>query len=238
MSNSLKPLVSVVIPTYNRYKYLLRAIDSIRKQTYLNEGGNIEIIVVNDKSTDKQYYDMKEEENLKIIHLEKNTKELFGYACAGYGRTIGVNNSNGKYIAFLDDDDWWVPEKIEKQVKVLEENKDIKFCCTDGFSWKNGGIACIYNKEGHWEYLKNKMKLDTSFPSVWTKDFLQIHNTVVTSSVMCTKELLTIIKGFNIIKNGQEDYDCWLRCLDNTNAYYIDDPLFFYDTHHGDGQNY
>ena len=76
MSNSLKPLVSVVIPTYNRYKYLLRAIDSIRKQTYLNEGGNIEIIVVNDKSTDKQYYDMKEEENLKIIHLEKNTKEL------------------------------------------------------------------------------------------------------------------------------------------------------------------
>ena len=233
-----KPLISVVIPTYNRYKYLLRAIESVNQQSYINNGGKIEIIVVNDKSTDKEYYSMKEDKNLKIIHLEKNTKELFGYACAGYVRNIGIQSSSGKYIAFLDDDDWWVPEKIEKQVEILEQNENIEFCCTDGFLWKNGDVDCIYNKEGHWEYLKNKMKLDTSFPTIWTKQFLLIHNTVITSSVLVSKNILNKINNMKNIRNGEEDYDCWLRVFDYTDIYYLDEPLFYYDCHHGDGQLY
>ena len=96
--------VSVIIPTYNRFKYLLNTIKSVKAQTYLN----IEIIVVNDKSIQKEYYDYDwESNNIKIIHLEKNSKEIFGYACAGFVRNKGIELSSGKYIAFCDDDDIW-----------------------------------------------------------------------------------------------------------------------------------
>jgi glycosyltransferase involved in cell wall biosynthesis len=71
--------VSVVIPTYNRFKYALNAIKSVKEQTY----ANIEIIVVNDRSTQDEYYEYEWETNgVTMLHLEKNTKTVFGYACA------------------------------------------------------------------------------------------------------------------------------------------------------------
>ena len=86
--------VSVIIPTYNRFKYLLNTIKSVKEQSY----PNIEIIVVNDKSIQKEYYDYDwESNNIKMIHLEKNSKEIFGYPCAGYVRNKGIELSSGKY---------------------------------------------------------------------------------------------------------------------------------------------
>jgi len=76
--------VSVIIPTFNRFKFVLNAINSIKSQTYTN----IEIIVVNDCSTEKEYYEYNWDIN--IIHLDKNTKEIFGYASPGYVRNKGI----------------------------------------------------------------------------------------------------------------------------------------------------
>ena len=120
--------VSVIIPTYNRFKYLLNTIKSVKEQTY----PNIEIIVVNDKSIQKEYYDYDwESNNIKMIHLEKNSKEIFGYPCAGYVRNKGIELSSGKYIAFCDDDDIWFPNKIEIQLKAMRET-GCKMSSTDG----------------------------------------------------------------------------------------------------------
>ena len=112
--------VSVIIPTYNRFQYLLNTIKSVKGQTY----SNIEIIVVNDRSTQNEYYDYDwEKNNITIIHLAKNSKEVFGYACAGgYQRNFGIKISTGKYIAFCDDDDIWFPNKIELQIKAMKKN--------------------------------------------------------------------------------------------------------------------
>jgi teichuronic acid biosynthesis glycosyltransferase TuaG len=110
--------VSVVIPTYNRFKYLLNTINSVKQQTYKN----IEIIVVNDCSTEKEYYEYNWEiNNITIIHLKKNSKDVFGYACLGLSRNYGIKKSTGKYIAFCDDDDIWFPEKIEQQLKAMND---------------------------------------------------------------------------------------------------------------------
>ena len=101
-------LVSVIIPTFNRFSYLLNTIESVKNQTYKN----LEIIVVNDKSTETEYYNYDwDSNNIKIIHLDSNTKQIFGYACAGYVRNKGIEKSSGKYIAFCDDDDIWFPKK-------------------------------------------------------------------------------------------------------------------------------
>ena len=105
--------ISVIIPTYNRFNFLLNTIKSIKEQTYKN----IEIIVVNDCSQEKEYYkyDWKIN-NIIIIHLEENSKNKFGFACAGFVRNKGIEISSGKYIAFCDDDDIWFPEKLKLQI--------------------------------------------------------------------------------------------------------------------------
>jgi teichuronic acid biosynthesis glycosyltransferase TuaG len=93
--------VSVVIPTYNRFEYLLNTIKSVKTQIYQN----IEIIVVNDKSTQKEYYDYDwSGNNIKIIHLDMNSKDKFGFASPSFVRNKGIEVSSGKYIAFCDDD--------------------------------------------------------------------------------------------------------------------------------------
>jgi glycosyltransferase involved in cell wall biosynthesis len=234
------PLVSVVIPTYNRYKFLLRAIDSIKNQTYIKNGGQIEVIIVNDKSTEQLYtssqIDSIENCSIKMITLEENSKSKLGYACAGYVRNIGVKNSSGEYVAFLDDDDWWTKDKVEVQVNKMIEIK-IDFSCTDGYL-VNKDKTTVYNREFHWNYLKKAFGIENEFPNIWTLDFLKRHNGVITSSVMLKRSLFNSINGMKLLRNGQEDYDCWLRCLEKTNLVYINKALFYYDNHHGYGQNY
>ena len=236
--------VSVVIPTYNRFKYLLNTVKSVKEQTY----SNIEIIVVNDCSEEKEYYEYDwKENNITIVHLEKNSKTIFGYACAGFVRNKGIEVSSGKYIAFCDDDDIWFPKKIEKQLKEMKES-GCKMCSTDGLIGIGVYDSSIkykkYNTEYFYNILQNIYKnkgsdlLDNGFPYIWNLDFLKIHNCVICSSLVIEKEILDKINGMNCVKNGEEDYDCWLRALEHTNSVYVRDVCFYYDCNHGDGQNY
>ena len=120
--------VSVIIPTFNRFNYLMNTIESVKKQTY----NNIEIIVVNDKSTQKEYYNYDwAANNVIIIHLDKQSKQLYGYPCVGHVRNKGIEKSTGKYIAFCDDDDLWFPKKIELQINAMKQ-LGCKMSCTDG----------------------------------------------------------------------------------------------------------
>ena len=236
--------VSVIIPTYNRFRYLLNTIKSVNEQTY----PNIEIIVVNDKSTQVEYYDYDWSScNVKIIHLEQNSKDIFGYACAGFVRNKGIELSSGKYIAFCDDDDIWFPNKIEIQLKNMRET-GCKMSSTDGLIGK--GIFHPtksykkYNAEHYYKTLQNIYKrkgsdlLNNGFPKIWNLTFLKIHNCVICSSVVIEKDILEKINNFKNMKPPGEDYDCWLRVLEHTDTVYIEDICFYYDSGHGDGRNY
>ena len=236
--------VSVIIPTYNRFKYLLNTIKSIKEQTY----NNIEIIVVNDKSVEKEYYNYDwESNNIKIIHLEQNSKEIFGYPCAGFVRNKGIEVSSGIYIAFCDDDDIWFPNKIELQLKAMKET-DCKMSSTDGLigngifnptkSYKKYNAEHFYKTLQNIYINANSSLLNNGFPIIWNLDFLKIHNCIICSSVVIKKDILDKINSMKCIKNGQEDYDCWLRALEHTNSVYVKDICFYYDNGHGDGQNY
>jgi len=237
-------IVSVIIPTFNRFNLLLNTIKSIKEQTY----SNIEIIVVNDFSSEKEYYEYEWHDNgINIIHLEKNTKDIFGFACAGYVRNKGIEHSTGKYIAFCDDDDIWFSSKIELQLNAMK-NTGCKMSSTDGLigngRYDSNKVYSIYNSEHYYNTLKNIYKgkgssfLDNGFPEIWTIDFMKIHNCIICSSVLIEKEILDKINNMKCIKNGEEDYDCWLRALEHTNSIYIQDVCFYYDNGHGYGQNY
>ena len=234
--------VSVIIPTYNRFKYLLNAINSIKSQTYKN----IEIIVVNDCSTQKEYYEY-EWEDIKIIHLQKNSRKIFGKVCTGYVRNKGIGISEGKYVAFCDDDDIWFPKKIELQLNAMKKN-NIKMCCSEGLIGKGVyKVSKNYNKhlsEKFYDCLNNAFKkrgnnfLENGIPKIFDYENLKHTNLMICSSVIIEKEILNKINNFKHLLKPGTDYDCWKRALKYTNCYFIDEPCVYYDEGHGDGKNY
>lgn len=123
-------LVSVIIPTYKRSEKLSRAIESVLSQTY----SDIELLLVNDNDpTDefteelkKQISEYESDPRFRLIIQEKHIN-------GAVARNIGIRQAKGEYIAFLDDDDWWMPNKIEEQVNVLKELPQ---------DW--GGVSCKF----------------------------------------------------------------------------------------------
>jgi teichuronic acid biosynthesis glycosyltransferase TuaG len=115
------PKVSIILATHNGQKYLKEAIESVQSQTYIDW----ELIIINDASTDmtQQIIDGFCHNNSRMISLQ-NSKNLERSA----SRNRGINIAKGEYIAFLDDDDIWLPEKLEKQVVFLDNNPEYGFC--------------------------------------------------------------------------------------------------------------
>ena len=134
----MQPLISVVISTYKREKELIRAIDSVLAQSYKN----IEIIVVDDNGknnefqikTEKIMRNYSQHRNIKYIPNEKN----LGGALA---RNVGIENCNGEYIAFLDDDDQYYENKLKKQIQLFNLDKSgdlaLVYCYTESYDENN-----------------------------------------------------------------------------------------------------
>ena len=235
--------ISVIIPTYNRFKYLLNALKSVRNQTYKN----IEIIIVNDCSTQEEYYNYKFEGCI-VINLDKNSKARFGHASpGGFQRSMGMKIASGEYIAFLDDDDYWLPDKLEKQLTAMLTSRCL-ISCTDGLIGK--GVYdktkryTLYNKERYQGTIKNiftnKGKSELmkyGFPTIWNEEFLKTHNCAIASSIMIHRSIIDKI-GYFSNQLWAPDYEYWLRAIKHSDLMYVDEPLMYFDVGHGDGQNY
>jgi len=125
---SMLPLVSVIIPTYNSGSYLKEAVESALGQDY----PNLEVIVIDDGSTDESLSLLTPYFNRVLIILSQN----FGAASA---RNFGIMESSGEYLAFLDSDDKWLPNKISVQIKqMLEEKLDLIYCAGQEFGSTSG----------------------------------------------------------------------------------------------------
>ena len=115
MENVEQPLVSVITPSYNCAKFIAETIQSVKKQTYLNW----EMVIVDDCSTDNSRdiirEEMKKDDRIRLITLEENSG-------AAVARNTALVNANGTYVAFLDSDDLWLPQKLEKQISFMEKN--------------------------------------------------------------------------------------------------------------------
>lgn len=118
-----KPLISCVIPTHNRAAKLVHAVESILAQTYTN----IEILVVDDQSVDqtRETVEMMTQKDERIKYLYNPVKG------ANNARNFGIQNARGEYIAFLDDDDLWLKNKLKKQLEImqlLDEKYGVVYC--------------------------------------------------------------------------------------------------------------
>lgn len=127
-------LVSCVIPTYKRSDMLLRAVKSVLAQTHTN----IEVIVVDDNVPNDEF-SLEVQRKLQLIedsrlHYIQQEKHING----AVARNVGIKNAQGRYVAFLDDDDEWIPEKITMQLEYLSKNPDCKGCSALYTFYKNG----------------------------------------------------------------------------------------------------
>ena len=188
------PLVSIILPYYKKINYVKKTINSILSQSFKD----FEIILVYD---DEDLHDLfvieNDFKNNSKIRIVKNTKNLG----AGISRNIGIKHAKGKIVAFVDSDDFWMPNKLEKQTKFMEENNyDFTFCNYD---------KVISNKK--------TIKVKSS-KSVLNYNDLLSSNEIGLSTVQLNKKII-LEELFPPLKT-KEDYVAWLKITkNNINAY-------------------
>ena len=201
--------ISVVIPTYNRVELLKRSIDSVINQTIKP----FEIIIVDDGSNDGTEAMVKKKyDSLKLIK-QKNKG-------ASAARNTGIKASSGEWICFLDSDDEWKNNKLEKQITFVANNSDYKFFHSNEIWIKNG--KRINQKKKHKKYGGDIFKK--------CLDMCRISP----SSVLINKNIFEEIGFFNENLVVCEDYELWLRICDQYKVFFIDEPLIIkYGGHQG-----
>ena len=201
--------ISVVIPSYNRKEFLKRSIDSAINQTKKP----FEIIVVDDGSTDGTETMIKSDYDFVKFIKQKNK----GVSAA---RNIGIEVSIGEWICFLDSDDEWKKDKLEKQINAMKSNPGYKFFHSNEI-WIKNGIR-INQKKKHKKYGGD----------IFDKclDMCRISP----SSVMINKTVFDEVGNFNEDLVVCEDYELWLRICDKYRVFFIDEPLIIkYGGHQG-----
>lgn len=200
-------LVSAVITTHNRKQLLKRAIDSVLLQTY----NNLECIVIDDASVDgtnKYIEDYITTEKIRYIYIPPDQSKGGNYA-----RNQGILASNGEYVAFLDDDDEWLPEKIELQVAAISNR--VEFIYTGAIIEKN--YVHRYDDSCNRKYYEGNL----------SKEIL-VHILTVTSTIMVKKEILIEVGLFDENLKYWQEYDLCIRVLQKTNAKCINKGLVLY----------
>jgi teichuronic acid biosynthesis glycosyltransferase TuaG len=206
LKNTL-PKVSVIIPTYNRADLLCRAIKSVLSQSYPVH----EIVVCDDGSSD----DSKE----KVLALNSTTVKWFD--CGKNGRpavprNVGIAESTGDWLAFLDDDDEWLPNKIQEQLNLANIHH-AKALCSNAKIRKNGNIQSQ-------EYASHQKELFTFSDLIYS-------NYIMCSSAMIHRSLLSTIVGFPEHRDLKaiEDYALWIRVSTQCDFYFVKTPLVIYN---------
>jgi len=204
---------SIIIPTFNDLNNLKRCLRSVYRQNF----NDYEIIIINDGSTDdtKNFLNSIEDMNIKIFNLEKNNGPAFS-------RNLGINNSNGVWIAFLDSDDFWLKTKLQITFDNIQINNNFEVFC---------------------HYLNRKEKLTRKIRKLYTGPYknkfydnlILEGNCLITSATVVKKDFLNKNEIFFRTDNkyySVEDYDFWLNlALKNAKFFFIKSFLGFYCIH-------
>lgn len=208
-----EPKVSVIIGSYNCEKFICETVQSVIEQTFRDW----ELIIVDDCSTDGtcQKISQINDDRIRLIRLDSNSR------LPAVPRNIGMRSSRGDYIAFLDHDDLWLPQKLEKQVNFLEKNRD--FFLAYG--------KCIVQKDGR--------QLDVSPKKANSgnifKDLYLHFNIIGLPTVIMRNEVKKYNYFFDQDKKFAtvEDYALWMLIAKDQKIAFLNEPLAIYRVHSG-----
>ena len=202
--NNKNYLIDIILPNFNKAEYLKEAIESVIHQTFQSW----KLYIIDDCSTDKSleilnYY--KQNEKISILKLKKNKGVYF---C----RNLGMRKSNSKYLAFIDADDYWQKDKLEKQINFMQKS-DHKFTYTDYTPFQEKNSTKIF---------KRKINVKSKF----NRDEFIINTSIAMSTVVIERSLIKNLK-FKKLKIC-EDYLFKCEILKRQEAYKCVDSMMFY----------
>ncbi|MGQ9424860.1 glycosyltransferase family 2 protein [Gilvimarinus sp. F26214L] len=206
-------LVTVVTANFNGSRYLAQAIESVRAQTH----ANIEYVIVDDGSTDgsrdliEDY--CRKDPRIKAFLLPENQ----GVARA---RNTGIENSHGKYVTFLDSDDEWMPNKLEKQLELFRRHPRAGLVVTG---------AAVIDRDGHTVEIQKQRKKPMQ-GAVSLYDYIA-GKCLLSINAMTRRECLEKSGLFNPNYVIGEDYELWMRITRDYEYYYLEEPLHRYRVH-------
>jgi len=194
------PLVSVVIPTYNRADMVVEAVDSVLKQTY----SNVEVVVVDDGSTDNTRELVEAIPDERVLYLYKENNG------ASSARNLGILEAQGEYIAFLDSDDLFFPQKLEIQIRYLQERPYL------------GMLYCGFILTGRQE------NVTTTHPATLSgQPIVQMmtRTEIGTLTVVIPRRVFANVGLFNTDLRSIEDMEFWVRITRHYEIDSIPEPL-------------
>jgi len=212
--NQAAPVVSVVLPTFNRLEYIPKAIDSVFAQTFTDW----ELIIADDGSTGEALTYLRriaERPRVRLICFEHTGNPAFL-------RNAAISEALGEYVAFLDSDDLWVPVKLELQLASLRAHKSrrwgyTKFVLID----PSGEPTQWMRRTGGWPT-----------PDGWILDRLaKVETLIALPSVIAARSLLREVGGFDETLLGSEDVDLWLRLAVESEVDALSEPLTLVHRH-------
>ena len=204
------PTTSVIIPTYNSARFLPEAIESVLGQTYKD----YEIIVVDDGSTDNT-------DEIVAPYLDRITFLKVKNGGPSKARNRAIRESSGEYVAFLDADDVWYPEKLERQMKVFSENQRL------GLVYSDASFDKIYNPKKNRTWFNATRCVKTG----WVFSELLDNCFIILSSVMVKRDCLEKVGLFDENLKWWEGYDLWIRIAFNNQIGLVNTPLHFRRIH-------
>ena len=201
------PTVSVIIPTYNSAQYVVEAVESVLAQTWQD----FEILVIDDGSTDETEQVLRRYKNpVRYLHQSNG-----GVAVA---RNRGIQESRGRYLAFLDADDTWLPDKLEFQINELQKHPQTQ-ACYSAFTIVDADL--------------NPLGISRSQRQNSALEDLLTHGNIIGSicTVLCERSLFDEVGGFDPKLSQCADWDMWVRLAAHTEFLYLDEPLVTYRQH-------
>ena len=195
-------LVSIIMPSYNTAPYIAKSIQSVIDQTYKDW----ELIIVDDCSkdnTDEVIKPYLNDARIKYLENDRNSG-------AAVSRNYALREAKGKWIAFLDSDDLWMPEKLEKQIAFMEKN----------------GYHFSYTNYSEMDMKGNKTGVIVTGPKRITKTGMFNYCWPGCLTVMYDAEAVGLIQIADIKKNN--DYAMWLKVCKRANCYLLDEELAMY----------
>ncbi len=222
MNTKLEPIVSIIIPTYNHANFINKALKSIIDQTF----ENWEAIVIDNHSSDDTEKILKKYQDPRIKYIKIHNDGIIAKS-----RNLGIQESRGEWIAFLDSDDWWVKDKLKVCLNNINDKIDLIYHDLE-----------IINDSSNFFFKKKKFKGRLLSKPI-LKDLLvgaiKEGNAIGNSSVIVRKNILTKIGGINENRNlvASEDYNTWLRIAKLTDEFkYINKKLGYYLVHNASTQ--
>jgi len=208
------PEVSVIIPTYNRSDMLAQAMRSVLAQTYRD----FELVIVDDGSTDNTREVVEGFGDPRIRYVWQENQERSA------ARNRGVAEASAELVAFLDSDDLWFPEKLEVQLPLFRERRDV-------------GLVYSYcvriDERGDFPYPQDFLRDDTGVAIQNMHADLLAGNAVLTPSVIVKKEVFQAGGGFDRSLSTSEDWELWIRLSELCDFGFTSRPLAAFRVHPG-----